>query len=101
MQNTGLGYEGALSLLQQGAARVILAVRSVERGEAAAVKMRAAVPDAKGVVDVWELDLASFASVKEFAARANNELERLDSVVENAGVAPMGFSPTGDGWELM
>lgn len=40
--------------------------------------------DAK--VEVWELDLGSYESVKEFCARAQ-KLDRLDAVVENAGVA--------------
>ena len=36
---------------------------------------------------MWQLDLGSYASVKEFAARANRDLARIDVLLENAGVA--------------
>lgn len=38
------------------------------------------------MIEVWEVDLTSFDSVKAFCKRAG-ELERLDVVVENAGIA--------------
>lgn len=51
------------------------------------------------VVEVWQLDLASFSSVKAFAARAEAELHRLDILVENAGVVMHDWTTTPDGWE--
>lgn len=48
--------------------------------------------------EVFQLDLASFDSVKAFGARCG-ELERLDIVIENAGIATREFSRTADGYE--
>ena len=55
----------------------------------------------RGTVDVWPLDLSSFASVKEFAARAKKECARLDIVVLNAGVTSFNWDVTKDGWKEM
>lgn len=81
--NVGLGKEAARHFVRLGAAKVILACRSVEKGEAAKKEIEAG-EKREGVVEVWSLDLQSFDSVKEFAKRAEG-LERLDAVVENAG----------------
>jgi len=87
--NTGMGLEAARHLVRLDAARVILAVRSTTKGEAAAASIRSSFPqrfDLGDVVQVWALDLALHASVRAFAARAEAELERLDAVVCNAGM---------------
>lgn len=89
--NTGMGLEAARHLVRLDAARVILAVRSTAKGEAAAASIRSSFPerqpkDLESVVQVWPLDLASYASVEAFAARAVAELDRLDAVVCNAGM---------------
>lgn len=84
--NVGLGKEAARHFCRLGAAKVILACRNVEKGREAQNDINASTRR-QGVVDVWELDLASFQSVKEFCHRANTELERVDIVMENAGVA--------------
>lgn len=82
--NSGLGLEAARYFVRLGVGKVILAVRSLEKGEAAA-KSISESEKRDGIIEVWKLDLASYASVKEFAARAS-KLERLDVVVANAGV---------------
>lgn len=84
--NTGMGLEAARHLVRLDAARVILAVRSTTKGEAAAASIRSSFPGRDAVVQVWALDLASHASVRGFAARVEAELERLDAVVCNAGM---------------
>lgn len=84
--NTGLGFECAQHLVRLSAARVILAVRSQDRGNEAKAKIEAAT-GRKNVAEVWVLDLSSHASVKAFAKRACQELEQIDGVIENAGVA--------------
>lgn len=84
--NTGLGFEAARHLVTLGAAKVILAVRNVGAGETAAKKIEAAT-GTSDVVEVWALDLASYASVKAFAKRAASQLDRIDALIENAGVA--------------
>jgi retinol dehydrogenase-12 len=83
--NIGLGYEAAKHFTRLNASKVIIACRSLEKGEAAKKTIEEETKR-EGVLEVWQLDLASYASVKEFAARAN-ELERLDILVENAGIA--------------
>lgn len=67
------------------------------KGEAAATKIRSKTQHQN--VEVWKLDLASIASVKAFAERAEKELERLDILVENAGINTIGWKATEDGWE--
>ena len=83
--NVGLGLEAARHFTRLDAAKVILAVRSLSKGEAAKESIETSTKR-KGVVEVWHLDLGSYESVKEFAKKAEG-LERLDAVVENAGVA--------------
>jgi retinol dehydrogenase-12 len=50
-------------------------------------------------VEVWSLDLASFASVKLFVERAK-ALERLDVFIQNAGVSSSEWHVSEDGWEV-
>ncbi|KAF6217717.1 hypothetical protein HO133_006544 [Letharia lupina] len=83
--NTGLGLEAARHFTRLGAAKVILAVRSLSKGEAAKESIENST-DRKGVVEVWHLDLGNYESVKEFAKKAEG-LARLDILVENAGIA--------------
>lgn len=94
--NVGLGKEAARHIVRLGAARVILAVRSIEKGEEAKRDIEQTNPSAKNVVQVWQLDLSSYDSVKEFAARASKELDRVDVLLENAGVATGVFSMAED-----
>ena len=83
--NTGLGLEAARHFVRLDAAKVILAIRSISKGETAAASISAS-EKRPGVLEVWELDLASW-----FAERVKS-LERLDVVVENAGVFVYSFS---------
>lgn len=85
--NTGLGREAARHFARLGAARVILAVRNTGAGEAARADIERTTRCAPGTVEVWALDLGRPASVAAFAARADRELDRLDVLCENAGVA--------------
>ncbi|CAK7236194.1 hypothetical protein SBRCBS47491_009553 [Sporothrix bragantina] len=84
--NTGLGFQCAQHLLGMGAGRVILGVRSVQKGEAALAAMRQATGRHEaGAGTVWELDLQSLDSVEKFSQRLAT-LDRLDALVANAGV---------------
>ncbi|KAJ9138657.1 Short-chain dehydrogenase [Pleurostoma richardsiae] len=84
--NNGLGLETARHLVRCSAARVILAVRNITAGEKAKSDIERST-GRKGVAQVWHLDLASFASVQAFVNKATADLERVDSLIENAGVA--------------
>jgi NAD(P)-dependent dehydrogenase (short-subunit alcohol dehydrogenase family) len=82
--NVGLGLEAARHLVRLDAAKVILAVRNVSKGEAAAKSITEST-GRPGVTDVWEVDFSRYDSVKAFAQRAQ-ALERLDVVIANAGI---------------
>jgi NAD(P)-dependent dehydrogenase (short-subunit alcohol dehydrogenase family) len=83
--NNGLGLETARHLVGSSALRVILAVRNTTSGAAAKADIERTT-GRTGVAEVWHLDLASFASVREFASKAEKELDRVDGLIENAGV---------------
>jgi NAD(P)-dependent dehydrogenase (short-subunit alcohol dehydrogenase family) len=94
----GLGLETALALARAGAG-VIVAGRNAEKGAAALARIRAEVPDA--TVRFEPLDLARLASVAEFARRLAGTQDRLDLLVNNAGVmVPPVRQETADGFEL-
>ncbi|KAL0256801.1 hypothetical protein SLS55_009198 [Diplodia seriata] len=88
--NGGLGYEAGLQLLGLKLSRLILAVRSTEKGEAAALKLRALCPEAS--VDVWHLDMSSYESIQAFVRRAETQLSRIDMVLLNAGLIRLTFN---------
>lgn len=83
--NVGLGFETGRQLLGLGLSRLILAVRSQAKGDAAAATLRQEHPSAK--IEVWLLDMSSYASIKAFVKRCvGDELQRLDIAILNAGV---------------
>ncbi|KAI9842048.1 MAG: hypothetical protein M1838_003308 [Thelocarpon superellum] len=83
--NTGLGLETARHFVRLNAKKVILGVRSVEKGGEACKSIEQSTGRAH-VVEVWALDLSSYESVMSFAAKVQG-LPRLDAVVENAGIS--------------
>ncbi|KAI4592417.1 hypothetical protein KJ359_011228 [Pestalotiopsis sp. 9143b] len=89
--NSGIGLECSRQLLDLGLSRLIIAVRSQSRGEAARNNLLAGRDAEKHVVDVWPLDLEKYESITAFAQRAEEELERLDILVNNAGVMKKTF----------
>ena len=88
--NVGLGKEAVRHFVRLKAAKVIIAVRSVAKGEAAKADLEKEYERATEVVEVWKLDYASYASCKAFAGLAA-QLDRLDAVVLNAGIATEQF----------
>ncbi|KAI8315346.1 Short chain dehydrogenase atnD [Colletotrichum sp. SAR11_59] len=94
--NVGLGLEAARHFVRLNAGKVILAVRSTDKGEAAKTDIELTT-GRRDVLEVWPLDQASFDSVKEFAARAD-KLPRLDYVVLNASIATSKRTEA-EGWE--
>lgn len=82
--NTGIGKAAARHFLRLNAAKVVLACRSVARGEKARVEIEEQ-EGRTGIAEVWQVDLGSFESIRGFCRRAN-ELGRLDVVVANAGL---------------
>jgi NAD(P)-dependent dehydrogenase (short-subunit alcohol dehydrogenase family) len=95
--NTGIGFTTAAALAAHGA-RVVLAVRDVQKGRAAAADIVRATPSA--VVSVQALDLGSLASIREAAAALRDTAPRIDLLINNAGVMYTPLSRTADGFEL-
>ena len=87
--NSGIGRAAATALADHGA-RVVLAVRNQDKGREAAAAMA-------GTTEVRHLDLASLASVREFAAGWEGP---IDILINNAGVMIPPQSQTADGFEL-
>ena len=97
--NCGIGYETALELLKRGA-RVIIACRDQKRGTEALDKLRAESGASEQRAQLELLDLASLRSVKEFADRMLAKLDRLDILINNAGIVGVPYTKTEDGFEL-
>ena len=95
--NAGIGREDARQLAQHGAT-VILACRDAERGGQAADEIHGGEP--AGSVEVMALDLADLTSVRGFALAIHAKFDRLDLLVNNAGVMMPPRSKTADGFEL-
>jgi NAD(P)-dependent dehydrogenase (short-subunit alcohol dehydrogenase family) len=95
--NSGLGLVTARELARAGA-RVVLACRNTEKGEAALRECEAAASGADPELE--QLDLASLESVRAFAERFRHGHDGLDLLVNNAGVMATPRRRTADGFEL-
>lgn len=97
--NSGIGLAAAVQLAGQGW-RIAITARSRERGEAALQRIRGeAGPDAGH--ELILLDLASLASVRRAAGDALDRIERIDVLINNAGVNLSRRSLTEDGLDAM
>jgi NAD(P)-dependent dehydrogenase (short-subunit alcohol dehydrogenase family) len=95
--NTGIGFEAARVLAARGAT-VVLAVRNLDKGKDAAGRISAATPGAD--VSVQSLDLSSLDSVRAAAEELRAAHDKIDLLVNNAGVMYTPRSTTADGFEL-
>lgn len=95
--NTGLGYETAAALAEHGA-HVVLAVRNLDKGKEAAARITDRSPHAD--VALQELDLTSLASVRAAAEELRSAHDRIDLLINNAGVMWTPKQTTQDGFEL-
>lgn len=94
----GIGFETALALSRAGA-EVIVAGRDPAKGAAAVARLQAAIPRARASFEL--LDLASLGSVAAFGARMRAAHERIDLLINNAGVmTPPIRRETSNGFEL-
>ncbi len=92
--NSGIGFETARVLAEHGGT-VIMACRDVARGEAAAARITG-----PGPVSVQHLDLGSLASVRTAASELHTRHQRLDLLINNAGLMVPPPGQTEDGFEL-
>lgn len=96
--NSGIGYYAAFTLARKGA-HVILACRDRRKGEVALTRLATEAPGTGTELAI--LDLASLASVRDFAARQLDGGQPIDILINNAGVmAPPKHRQTADGFEL-
>ena len=95
--SSGIGLQAAAALAAKGA-EVILAVRSEEKGARALDQIRTATPEAQ--VSVSRLDLSDLASIQRFAQAFTERYDRLDLLINNAGVMLPPYRQTKDGFEL-
>lgn len=93
--NTGIGKETA-RILASRKARVILACRNITKGLQAAADIIENTGNRN--IEVKKLDLSSFQSVRDFAEEINQQEERVDVLINNAGyLGP--FTSTVDGFD--
>ena len=95
--SSGIGLEAARQLARKGA-RVVIAVRNAAKGERAVAEIRTDVPDAD--VELMMLDLADLSSVRAFADEFLSSHDRLDLLINNAGVMMPPYAKTADGFEI-
>uniref|UniRef100_A0A1B0GK65 Putative dehydrogenase with different specificities related to short-chain alcohol dehydrogenase n=1 Tax=Lutzomyia longipalpis TaxID=7200 RepID=A0A1B0GK65_LUTLO len=95
--NTGIGKETALDLARRNA-KIYLACRDFKRCEAA----RLEIIEKTGNTQIFNrhLDLSTLKSVREFAEEFSQEEQRLDVLINNAGVLYLPHSITEDGCEI-
>lgn len=94
--SSGLGFETTKELARKGA-KVVMACRNPQKADTARKKIMNEIPDAD--LDVMILDLASQKSVADFADAFLEKYERLDTLVNNAGIMAAPYSETVDGFE--
>jgi NAD(P)-dependent dehydrogenase (short-subunit alcohol dehydrogenase family) len=94
--NAGIGRETAVGLARKGA-HVVFTSRDAARGSEALADIKRRSGSAS--VDVMSLDLASLASVREFASAFLDRYDRLDVLIDNAGLVLGSRTVTEDGYE--
>ncbi len=94
--NSGIGLETAVALAKAGA-KTLITARDRGRGDAALADLRAR--SGHGDVDLVVFDLASIASIKQGAAAILERCDRIDVLVNNAGIVLSDRRETEDGFE--
>lgn len=98
--NGGLGYESLLHLAPHHPSKIYLCARSQAKYDAAMKAISAAVPNASDLVKYLELDLTSLASVKAAVQMFLKENDRLDILMNNAGIMAQPPALTKEGYEI-
>jgi NAD(P)-dependent dehydrogenase (short-subunit alcohol dehydrogenase family) len=95
--NSGIGFEEARALASKSAT-VILACRNQQKGEAALERILQEHPRAKA--ERMQLDLSDLSSVRRFAGEYADRFDRLDILLNNAGIMAVPYGKTAGGFEL-
>ncbi|KAK9326964.1 hypothetical protein V1520DRAFT_387841 [Lipomyces starkeyi] len=88
--SSGLGKEAAKHIVRLGASKVILACRNTSKGNKTKAEIESSLRCGPDIIEVWQVDVESPPSVKEFVDRAN-KLPRLDVLINNAGMTTIKF----------
>ncbi|WP_343561672.1 oxidoreductase [Kiloniella sp. b19] len=94
--NSGIGFEAARYLGEKGG-DIVMLCRSREKGEAARQKLSALV---KGKVDLILIDLGDLVSVRAAAEEIREKYEKIDALINNAGIMMTPQQKTVDGFDL-
>lgn len=95
--NSGIGLEAAIALYQAGA-NVILACRDMEK--AAAVQQQISSGGGKGTLEPGILNLSCLDDISRFSLEISSRHQKIDLLINNAGVMTPPASKTDDGYEL-
>lgn len=95
--SSGLGYHCVRHLLTLKLSHVILAVRSLDKGNSVAANLRLDFPAAK--IEVWYLEMNSYESIQAFCRQVERDLQRLDITILNAGIVNAEFRKCSTGHE--
>jgi NAD(P)-dependent dehydrogenase (short-subunit alcohol dehydrogenase family) len=100
--NTGLGFEAALKYSALGASKLILGVRTAEKGNATKARILSRTGRSPDSITYLTVDLDTFASVQAFCQALEKEVSPsgLDVALLCAGVAPPAWRASPEGWEL-
>jgi NAD(P)-dependent dehydrogenase (short-subunit alcohol dehydrogenase family) len=94
--NSGLGFEAVKFYASKGAT-VILACRDIKKGETAKQKIESEKNHVQ--IDILELDLADMISIRKFSESFRSKYQRLDILINNAGIMVVPYGKTKDGYE--
>jgi NAD(P)-dependent dehydrogenase (short-subunit alcohol dehydrogenase family) len=95
--NSGLGYECSKTLAEKGAT-VVMTARNMQKGEQAKTGILSVQPEA--TLDLMQLDVGDLGSVRDFVAAFKAKYDRLDVLLNNAGVMAIPRQETPDGFEM-
>lgn len=94
--NSGIGYETALALAQKDAT-IVMACRDLKSAATAMSKIKTIY--SKAQITCMEIDLSSLQSVRNFVETFKNNFDRLDLLINNAGIMMSPYKLTDDGFE--
>src|SRR5690348_16871052 len=97
--NVGLGRETVRQLAKHNPAHIYLAARSKAKAETTIQELKLENTKASPISFI-ELDLSSFESIKKAASTVNTSSERLDLLINNAGIMCTPPGTTAEGYEL-
>jgi NAD(P)-dependent dehydrogenase (short-subunit alcohol dehydrogenase family) len=94
--NSGIGYEAAKEFARKGA-QIVLASRNLDKAQSALSQIQAEIPETKA--EILKLDLASLKSIRHFTDEYKAKYDRLDVLLNNAGIMMVPYGKTNDGFE--